>query len=349
MAELATFQSISRDIRANRPAPVYLLHGEEGYYIDALTELFQSLVPEADRDFDLSVLYAPDLDSPKAVIAAAKRYSMFGSRQVVIVKEIQSVAQRADFLNSLASYAAAPTESTVLVLCFRGMQATGAAFMKALKAGGGVVFESKKLNERSLGTEVTSLLKERNLSVDPKALTMICDYVGTDLSRLYNEIGKLAVTLPPGAMVTPEVIERNIGISKDYNNFELISAIASANAAKTMEIYSHFRANPKGNPVQVIEVVLFNFFSNLLAAFYTPDRSDHSLMQALGFRSPYQLKDIKEGMKHYGPWEAIEIIGKIRRFDAASKGNGSRLDPFDLLFDLLMNILNPMGQKGIKL
>lgn len=347
MAETPTFQSICRDLRAGRPAPVYLLHGEEGYYIDALAAQFEALVPESERDFDLTVLYAPELDSPRAVVNAARRYPMFGTRQVVVVKEVQSAG--AAFLNGLAQYAAEPAATTVLCLCCRGQQAKGAEFLKALRGAGGVNFESKRLNERNIGSVVTEFIKEKGLSVDPKALSMLCDFIGTDLSRIYNEVDKLTVTLGKGAMVTPEAVERNIGVSKDYNNFEFLSAVANADAPAALRMLHYFRSNPKANPVQVIAVVLFNFFSNLLLAYYAPDKSEHGMMTALGFRSTWQLRDIKAGMKHYGPWETIEIIGLIRRFDAASKGNGSRLDPYDLMFDLLIHILNPLGQRGIKL
>jgi DNA polymerase-3 subunit delta len=347
MPETPTYLSICRDIRAGRPAPVYLLHGEEGFYIDALAKEFEAMVPEAERDFDLTVLYAPELSSPLDAVTACKRYPMFGQRQVVILKETQNGG--ANFLNALASYAAQPAPTTVLCICCRGQQARGADFLKAMRGGNGIVFESKKLNDRSVATAVSEFIKERGLSVDPKALVMLCDFVGTDLSRIYNEVGKLTITLGKGAMVTPEAVERNIGISKDYNNFEFLSAIANGNEAKALTILSYFKANPKNNPVQVIAVVLFNFFANLLTAYYAPDRSERGLMAELGFRSPYQLKEIKAGMQHYGPWEAIEIISLIRRFDAASKGNGSRLAPFDLLLDLTLHILHPLGQKGVKI
>lgn len=346
MAETPTFQSICRDLRAGRPAAVYLLHGEEGYYIDALVEQFEALVPDNERDFDLTVLYAPELDSPRTVENAARRYPVFSKRQVVIVKEVQAAG--ANFLNALAGYAAHPVATTVLCLCARGQQAKGAEFMKALRAGSGVNFESKRLNERNIGSVVSDFIREKGLSVEQKALTMLCDFIGTDLSRLYNEIDKLTVTLGAGAMVTPEAVERNIGVSKDYNNFEFVNAIANADAARAMTILRYFSDNPKGNPVQILAVILFNFFANLLTAYYAADKSERGLMTALGFRSPWQLKDINAGMRHYSPWEVIEIIGLIRRFDAASKGNGSRLDPYALLFDLIIHILHPLGQKGVK-
>jgi len=347
MAETATYTSICRDLRAGRPAPVYLLHGEEGYYIDALADLFVQLVPEADRDFDLTVLYAPELSSPLDVVNAAKRVPMFSGRQVVIVKEVQNGG--ATFLNAIAPYAAKPNQACVLCLCFRGKKAAGAEFFKALRAGGGVAFESVKLREGNVASVVAEFIKEKGLTVDPKALTMLCDFVGSDLSRLYNEVDKLTVTLGTGAMVTPEAVERNIGVSKDFNNFELVAAVANADAPKVLAIYNNFRANPKAHPVQMIAPSLFNLFASVLVAQYAVDKSEHGLMGELGLKWPGQLKDIKAAMRHYGPWQTIEIIGLIRRFDAASKGNGSRTDPYDLFFDLLIHILNPLGQRGVAL
>ena len=215
--------------------------------------------------------------------------------------------------------------------------------------GGGVNFISRKLNDRTVGPAVADFVKSRGLTIEPKALAMLCDYVGADLSRLYNEVGKLTVSLGPGAMITPEAIERNIGISKDYNAFELVSALATGDAAKAFTIVNYFRGDPKNNPVQPLCATLFNYFSNLLIAWYTKDRSERSLMQALGFRWPGQLRDITAGMRRYGPWHVIEIISLLRVFDGNTKGNGSRLDPYDLLTDLVFHILNPVGEKAVKI
>ena len=272
--------------------------------------------------------------------------SMFG-RQVVIVKEVQTAG--ANFLNALAGYAANPNPSTVLCLCCRGKKASGADFLKALRASGGVAFESVKLNDRTVGTVVADFIKEKGLSIEPKALNMLCEFVGTDLSRLYNEVDKLTVSLGAGAAITPEAVERNIGVSKEYNSFELISAIATRDVERTLKIYYNFRGNPKAHPVQMIAPLIFNLFANVLGAYYASDRSERGIMAELGFRSPWQLKDVKAAMQHYGPWQTIEIIDLIRRFDGASKGNGSRQDPYALFLDLLIHILNPLGQKAVQL
>lgn len=350
MAEAITFDTLRRAIRAGKPAPVYLLHGKEGFFIDQLSRDIEALVDEADRDFNLTVLYAPQTE-PAKVIEACRRYPMMADRQVVILREAQSGMPprfgAAAYLKALAPYVANPAPTTVLCVCFRGEEAKGAEFMKAMKAGGGVVFESVKMRDDRVGAQVGQFIKDRGLSVDPKALAMLCDFVGTDLSRLYNEVGKLTVSLGEGAMVTPEAVERNIGVSKDYNNFEFVSALANHDEAKAMTILRYFRADPKNHPVQPLAVNIFTLFSNLLAAFYAADRSERGLMQELGFRWPGQLKDIRAAMSNYGPWHAIEIVQEIRRFDCRTKGVGSRQDPFDLLNDLVVRILHPLGQKGV--
>ena len=237
-----------------------------------------------------------------------------------------------------------PTATTILVIANRGAQVKGKDISTAIKTGGGVIFESKKMTAMNVEPAISSLVKEKGLNIEPKSLKMLADYVGTDLSRLYNEINKLAVILQPGAMITPEVIEKNIGISKDYNNFELVRAIATRDFVKAVTILKYFRSNPKNNPPMVTTSVLFNLFSNVLIAFYAADKSDRGMMAELGFKSPYQLKDIKDAMQRYKPWQLIEIISEIRRMDAMSKGVGSRMDAYDLLDMLVMRIFDARGQ-----
>ncbi len=351
MAETPTADSIRRSLRKGEAAPVYLLHGEEGFYADLISKEVENLVAPDDRDFDLTMLYAPETE-PGAVIEAARRYPMMSARQVVIVREIQEGNKPrfspTAYLNALAPYVRNPSETTVLCLCFRGAQAKGAEFMKALKEGGGVALESRKLNERMIASTVTNFITGKGLTVDPKALAMLCDFVGTDLSRLYNEVDKLTVTLGPNARITPEAVERNIGISKEYNNFEFVAAVARHEPEKVFRILGRFASDPKSNPPQVLIVNLFNLFSNLLVAHYAQDKSERGLMQELGFRFPMQLTDVRNAMKWCGPWQTIEIISLIREFDCASKGNGSRQDAFDLLHDLCFHMLNPIGSAGMK-
>ncbi|MCC8176451.1 MAG: DNA polymerase III subunit delta [Bacteroidales bacterium] len=315
-------------------APLYLLHGEEGYYIDELVKRFEQIIPEGDRDFNLYVMYAPEVE-PTQVIEACRRYPMMADRQVVILKEAQAVP--ATWLNALGSYAASPNPTTILVICSRGEKAKGKDLIGPLKKSGGVVFESKKMN--NVSGAVSQLVKSKGLTIDPKALTMLTDYIGSDLSKIYNEVDKLTGILGPGAMITPEAVERHIGVSKDYNNFELVAAIANRNAQKAFTIIRYFRSNPKNNNPIPTGAVLFNFFSNVLVGQYTADKSDRALAAAMGLKSTYALKDVMPAMRNYNAWQVIEIINDIRRFDAQCKGVGSRQDPFDLLHELIYKIL----------
>lgn len=351
MADTLTADTIRRALRRGEAAPVYLLHGDEGFYTDLIAKEVEALVAPDDRDFDLTLLYAPEAE-PSAVVEAARRYPMMSARQVVVVREVQEGYKPrftpTAYLNALAGYVRNPSPTTVLCLCFRGAQAKGAEFMKALKEGRGVAFESRKLSEKMVASTVSDFITGKGLTADPKALAMLCDFVGTDLSRLYNEVDKLTVTLGPNARVTPEAVERNIGVSKEYNNFEFVGAVARHDTAKVFKILRRFAADPKSNPPQVLVVNLFNLFSNLMVAQYAADKSERGLMQELGFRFPMQLTDVRNAMKWCGPWQTIEIISLIREFDGASKGNGSRQDAFDLLHDLCFHILNPIGSEGVR-
>ena len=332
-----TFEGIRRQLAAGQVAPLYVLHGAEGYYIDELVKDFEALVPETERDFNLYVLYATQT-SPDVVVDACLRYPMMAERQVVILKEAQAVP--ASFMDGLAAYAAKPNPTTVLVVAARGDKAKGAKFLKAAAASKAVVFESKKLYESQVGPIVSQHIKAAGLNVDPKALAMLVDHVGTDLSRIINEVQKITVALPAGSMVTPQVVEKLIGVSKDYNNFELVDALCRRDAAKAYRIVEYFRLNPKNNPAVPVGSIVFGQFAKLLLAWYAPDHSDSSIAAATGARYPAALNQIKTGMRAYNARQVINAISACRRFDTRAKGIGSRSDPYDLLRELVFAILN---------
>lgn len=339
-ASSISFDELKRRLAHKQYAPVYLLHGEEGYFIDELVKDFERIVPEGDRDFNLYTLYAPEV-SPDTIMDTCRRYPMMSDYQVVIVKEAQAV--RADQLNRLHLYAQRPSPSTILVICCRGQLAKAKDLIAQIKANGGVIFESAKLNERNIGPVISHFIKSRGLNIEPKGLEMLKDYVGADLSRLYNEIDKLTMILGPGATVTPESIERNIGVSKDYNNFELIDAIARKDAKKAFTIAEYFRSNPKNNPTILTVAQLFNFFSNLLVLQFLKERTDQSMMAAIGARWPRALDNYKTAMRGYNAYKTIEIISAIRQFDSRAKGVECRWNEYDLLIDLIFHILNAKG------
>ena len=302
-----TFDELRKSIAAGRYAPVYLLHGEEGYYIDRLLEEFDKILPSDEKEFNQYTLYATQTE-PSAIIDICRRVPMMAQRQVVIVKEAQGA--RADAINRLAPYIASPVASTVLVVAFRGAQAKGKDLLAAVRNGGGVLFE----------------------------------FIGTDLTRLHNEIDKLATLLPSGAAVTPEVIERNIGISREYNSFELVDALAEKNAAKAFRILAYFRTHTKEAPVVLVASSVFNFFADVLTGHYAADRSADGIANELGLRNSFAAKRILKGMSNYSPVKTVEIISAIRCFDAMSKGVDSRQNEHQLLYDLVYHILTAPGR-----
>lgn len=334
-----TYPALRRQIASGRLAPVYLLHGEEGYYIDELVRMFEEVVPPDERDFNLSILYAPET-GVEAAMDAARAYPFMAERRVVILKEAQAI--RADALNKLHFYCSDPNPETVLVISCRGAVAKGKELIAAVKKNG-VLFESKKVSERNILPAISDLIKEKKLNIEPKALAMLRDFIGTDLSRLYNEIDKLALILGPNAMVTPEAIERNIGMSKDFNNFELIEALNSRNAHKVFAITDYFSRNPKNNPTVMTVSTLFNHFSNLLIYHYTRDKSDAGYMDALGLKNRWGLRNYEAGARAYNVRQTIEIISALREFDTRSKGIGSKQNEYQLLRDLVFRILTARG------
>lgn len=337
MADAVTYTALRNALARKQYSNVYFIHGEEGYYIDELAGLFETILPESERDFNQYTLYAPQTDAA-TVAEACQRYPMMAERQVVIVKEAQAVPVA--WFNKLLPYLESPVATTVLVIIARGASVKSATLTKSLAKGRAVVFESKRLAPAAVTNTIREFIKERGLTIDDKALAMLQDYVGSDLSRIYNEIGKMTVALPANAMITPESVERNIGVSKDYNNFELIAAIARRDVPRIYKIINYFRRDPKNHQPIVTTPLLFNFFANLLTALYAPDKSDRGLMAELGFKWPGQLTDIKPGLANYRPWQIIKNISAIRQFDAQSKGIGSRADQFDLFEILIFQLLN---------
>ena len=337
MADAVTYTALRNTLARKQYSNVYFIHGEEGYYIDELAGLFETILPESERDFNQYTLYAPQTDAA-TVAEACQRYPMMAERQVVIVKEAQAVPVA--WFNKLLPYLESPVATTLLVIIARGASVKSATLTKSLAKGRAVVFESKRLAPAAVTNTIREFIKERGLTIDDKALAMLQDYVGSDLSRIYNEIGKMTVALPANAMITPESVERNIGVSKDYNNFELIAAIARRDVPRIYKIINYFRRDPKNHQPIVTTPLLFNFFANLLTALYAPDKTDRGLMAELGFKWPGQLTDIKPGLANYRPWQIIKNISAIRQFDAQSKGIGSRADQFDLFEILIFQLLN---------
>lgn len=333
-----TCDDILRELRSKQYRPIYYLMGEEAYYIDLISDyIMDNVLTDTEKEFNLSVVYGADVDIA-TVINAAKRYPMMSEHQVVIVKEAQSIRN----IDELSYYLQKPLRSTILVMCHKHGVLDRRKKLAAEIEKVGILFESKKLKETQLPAFITSYMKRKGVDLEPKATSMLADFVGTDLSRLTGELEKLIITLPKGqTRVTPEQIERNIGISKDYNNFELRSALVERNVLKANQIINYFEKNPKTNPLQMTLSLLFSFYSNLMLAYYAPEKSEQGIASFLGLKSPWQAREYQTAMKRYSGVKTMQIIGEIRYTDAKSKGIGnSSLTDSELLRELIFKILH---------
>lgn len=338
MAKETTYEEIARNLKNKIYSPVYFLMGEEDYYIDRISDyIMDTVLTETEKEFNLTLLYGSDTDIV-SIINAARRYPMMSKYQVVIVREAQNLKN----LDELIHYLQKPMTSTILVMCYKHGTLDRRKKITAELEKAGVLFESKKLKDTQLPGFISSYLKRKQVEIEPKASEMMAEFVGTDLNRMAGELEKLIITLPAGQKrITAEQIERNIGISKDYNNFELRNALIEKDVFKANQIVKYFEDNPKNNPLQVTLAVLFNFFSNLMLAYYAPDKSDQGIASQLGLRSPWQAKDYMAGMRKYTGVKVMQIIGAIRTCDAKSKGIDNPSTPGgELLRELVYFILH---------
>jgi DNA polymerase III subunit delta len=333
-----TCDDILKELKAKQYRPIYYLMGEESYYIDLIADyIAANVLTETEKEFNSTVVYGADVDI-STVINAAKRYPMMSEYQVVIVKESQAIRN----IEGLTFYLQKPLNSTILVMCHKHGTLDRRKKIAAEIEKKGILFESKRIKETALPAFISSYLKRKGVDVEPKAGQMLADFIGTDLSRLTGELEKLIITLPKGQMrITPEQVEKNIGISKDYNNFELRSALIEKDVLKANKIIKFFEENPKANPIQMTLPLLFNFFSNLMLAYYAPDKSEQGIAAMLGLKTPWQARDYAAAMRKYNGVKTMQIIGDIRYADAKSKGiDSASMNDGDILRELVFNILH---------
>lgn len=338
MTKVFTYEEIVRDVKNGVYVPIYFLMGEEDYYIDRISEyIADRVLTEAEKEFNLTILYGADTDIA-TIINSAKRYPMMSKYQIVMVREAQNLKN----LDELAYYLQKPLMSTILVFCYKHGVLDRRKKLAAEIEKAGILFESKKLKDAQLSGFISSYLKRKRVDIEPKASEMMAEFVGADLNRMAGELEKLVITLPDGcSRITPEQIERNIGISKDYNNFELRNALITKDVLKANLIVKYFNNNMKNNPLQVTLAVLFGFFSNLMLTYYAPGKSEQEIASFLGLRSPWQAKDYLAAMKKYSGVKVMQIIGEIRLCDAKSKGvKNSSVSDGDLLRELIYFIMH---------
>lgn len=342
--ETVTFTSLSKEIKGGTFRNIYVLQGEEPYFIDRLQQMIiDTALTEDQRDFNLSLYYG-NTANVREVISACQQYPAFSQYKVVVVREAQLIAKQPGHKNDLdlfASYAEKPLPSTILVICHKGGVLKSKPFTDALKAAkSGVVFSSNKVREgRDLESMIVSYANSLGCSIDSKATSMLADHIGTDISRQFSELDKLAI-LTQDNNITPLLIERNVGISKDYNNFELEDALARRDAAKAFRIVDYFERNPKNNPSLRVIAMLFTFFAGTLIASTSRDKSPEAVMSLAGASSTYRARKFLDATRMYNTRSLVNIISYLRECDTRIKGIGSRQNEYALLKELVYKVLH---------
>ena len=335
-----TFDAIMRDLKSGKYAPVYILMGDESYYIDRITDyIAENVLAPDDRDFNQTVVFGADTTAAQVVDMAKGYPVMPAAHRVVIVKEAQGLKS----LDALERYFEKPLASTLLVIAYKNGTIDRRKKVVGKAEAVGVVFESKKKRDYELPAFIETYLKKNHVAIDPKSAAMIAEHIGADLSRLISELDKVMISLPDdNRRVTPDIVEREIGVSKEFNIFELKTAIIERNVFKANQIVKYFDKNPKAGSLFSCLPLLYTFFQNLMVAFYAPDKNnDNNLAAFLELKSVWALKDYRVGMRNFSAMKTLQILAKIRETDAKSKGLDSlNTSTDDLIRELIFFIMH---------
>ncbi len=334
-------QQIMQKIKNKDFAPIYFLMGEEPYFIDKIsTEIEANVLTEDQKGFDQMVLYGKDT-SIGEIISAARRYPLMSNHQLIIVKEAQELSRT---IEELTTYLENIQPTTILVICYKykTIDKRKKTYKKAEELG--VVFESNKIRDYQIVSWIKEYVATQNYTIDNKSAEMLAEFLGTDLGRIVKEIEKLQIIIPQGSHISPDDIERNVGISKEFNNFEFKNAIALKNKEKAYKIAYYFAQNPKSNPMVLTLATLYGFFSTLLKFHgYCYDNKGISKPQILNELKVYSSNhnEFIDAQKNYSMKDVSRIIGVLREFDVKSKGVGANNLPYiDLINEMLSKILN---------
>ncbi|MFN8154462.1 MAG: DNA polymerase III subunit delta [Bacteroidia bacterium] len=351
---IKSYDEIKRDIRNKIYSPIYLLQGDEPYYIDQLSDLLeQSVLDEMEKEFNQTVAYGKDIDLV-TLAGSAKRYPMMSNYQVVMIKEAQDIkgitgkdkededakGGKDKDNNPLLNYALQPLSSTVLVLCmkYKSLDKRGKLY-KAIEKNG-IVFESKKLYDDKLPRWIEVYLSDKKHLIQPKAAVLMAEHLGNDLSRIANECDKLLINLKPGETIDVRHIEENIGISKEFNIFELQKSLGQRDVLTSSRIVNYFRDNPKSNPLPLTFGNLYSFFAKLMLYHSLTDKSKTNVASALKI-NPFFVDDYVTAARNYSPAKLVEIIGYLREYDLKSKGVGSSsAEPGELVREMVYKIMH---------
>ncbi|MEP2688945.1 DNA polymerase III subunit delta [Maribacter dokdonensis] len=323
-------------IKKGQISPIYFLYGEEAYFIDKISDFIGAKVlTEEEKGFNQMVLYGKDV-SIDDIVGNAKRYPMMAERQVVIVKEAQHLSRT---IEDLCAYAENPQQTTVLVICYKYKKLDKRKKLHKIIKKNGVIFESKKLYENQVSDWLRKHLLGHSYTISHKASLLLIEYLGTDLGKISKELEKLKLVLPKETEINPQHIEEHIGISKDYNNFELKRAIGDRDIVKATKIINYFAQNPKDNPFILTITLLHSFFTQLLQYHGLSDHSPKNVASTLRI-NPYFVKEIQTAARNYPMKKVSAIISSLREMDLKGKGVGaSPTKEADLLKELLYKIV----------
>jgi len=331
-----TFEEIIGNLQKKIYHPIYFLMGEETYFIDKISDyIAEHVLTEAEKGFNQTVLYGKDLE-PNTIIANARRFPMMANHQVIIVREAQNIKK----IEDLEPYAKAPLNSTILVINYKYKTLDKRKTFTKLIDQKGVLFESKKIYDNQLPAWISLYLKNHQYTIAPQASAMIAEYLGANLGKVANELDKLIISLPAGTQITPDHIERNIGISKEFNVFELQNALGERDLLRANRIVNYFGANPSSNPIPVVISALYSYFSKLLNYHFLEDKSQNNVAAALQV-NPFFVKNYVAAAKNYNIRKLVEIVSILREYDMKSKGFGNvSASQADLQREMIYRILH---------
>ena len=331
-----TVQSILNEIKAGDIRPLYFLMGEEAFFIDQISTFIEtSVLDETQRGFDQTTIYGKDT-SIDAIVSSAKRFPMLAERQVIVVKEAQNLSRT---IEDLLPYVKNPQHTTTLVICYKYKSIDKRKTLYKALSKAHVVFESKKIYDSKIPSWISGELQKMNLKITPKASYLLSEFLGNDLAKISNELSKLQLVMGDNDLITPELIQINIGISKDFNNFELQKAIAQLDQKKAYQIVRYFSENPNQHPMVLTVATLYSFFSKLMILHTVNDRNPKVLSRAIGV-NPYFLNDYTAAAKNFPMRRISSVFQALRTIDVKSKGVGANLKPLDLYQELIFRILS---------
>ncbi len=334
-----TFSQILNDLKKKQYQPVYFLHGNESYFIDAIADYIEkNVLSDGEKSFNQTILYGKEIEF-KQVVDTARRYPMMAPYQVVIIKEAQEMRT----LKQLVTYVEQPAQTTILVICHKHKRFDSRTKLGKILKKKAVVFEAKKLYDNQLPDWIHNYLQDKGFTIKPAATALIAEYLGTNLSKVVNELDKLAINLPKGTNITQQHIQSNIGISKDYNVFELQKALGQKQVTKVNRIIKYFGANPKKNPMVMMVGSLYNYFSKIYMLHFLRNSGDQDIQKALRLSSSFFLREYKASARNYPRPQTEKVLAILKEYDLKSKGvdNNTMNNPdSELMKEMVWRILN---------